>query len=104
MTLASAPRESAAERVVAVLMVALFWAAFGCLAAGLALWLLNGIATDAGNLLRFGLVGLLAMPILRLAAIFASAVRERDWVTLGATAAVVTILLALTIRDATRLQ
>ena len=95
---------SAFERSVSVLMLGVFWAAFGCLAAGLTVWLSMPAATLGMNLLTTGLVGLLAMPLLRLTETIASAARSRDWMTMAATLAVLGILFALTLRDAARLK
>jgi uncharacterized membrane protein len=89
-----------AERVLSRLMLGLFWAAFACLAAGLALWLSHTADARALILLTAGLMGLLAMPLLKLVAIMVSAAAARDRLTLGATIAVMVILGALTLRDA----
>ena len=94
------PLESTFERAVGRVMLIAFWTAFTTLAAGLLLWLARP-SSDAGTIgLSAGLLGLLTMPLLRLAAVVATAARERDWVTLGSTLLVLGILLALTIRDA----
>jgi uncharacterized membrane protein len=53
-------------------------------------------------LLDAGLAGLLSLPVLRLVAAIVSAARTRDWTTLAATLAVLVILFALTLRDASR--
>jgi hypothetical protein len=96
----AAPGTSRAELAIVLISLAVFWTAFLCLAAGLALWMTVPAATPAGGLLAAGFAGLLALPLLRLAAAIASAVDDRDWVTLAATLAVLAILLALTLRDA----
>ena len=83
-------------------MQALFLGAMACLAAGVVLWLVRPGSGLAASLLAIGLLGLLAMPILKLVAILVTSARERDWVTLAATLAVMAILFALTIRDASR--
>lgn len=83
-------------------MLAVFWAAFGLLAAGLSLWLAFGDRAPAPRALTAGLMGLFAMPLLRLAVTIASAIRTRDRILLLSTLAVLAILLALTIRDAAR--
>lgn len=96
--------ESPVERVLSAVMLVVFGCAFAALAAGLALWVWQPHG-DAGALtLAAGLLGLLLMPILRLAAAIATAIRERDWLTLGATLAVLGILCALTLRDAASLK
>ena len=81
-------------------MLVAFWMAFTALAAGLALWIAVP-ASDAGALcLTAGLLGLLLMPMLRLAWALATAIRQRDWLMFMATLAVLAILGALTLRDA----
>ena len=96
----SSADESAVERLLSMLMLAVFWSSFACLAGGLALWVANH-SSDAGPLLLVGgLLGLLVMPLLRLAAALAASIRERDWLTLAATLSVLMILFALTLRDA----
>jgi hypothetical protein len=95
---------SAFERIVSVVMLGMFWAAFSCLAVGLTWWLVIPTATLGMNLLTVGLVGLLVMPLLRLVETIASAARTRDWMTVAATLAVLAILFALTLRDASRLR
>ena len=92
--------ESGLERVASLVMVVLFWAAFGCLAAGLALWLVDPVGRPGALLLVAGLMGLLTIPIVRLLGVVATSLRQRDWVTLWATLAVMAILFALTLRDA----
>jgi hypothetical protein len=92
--------ESAAERLLTVVILAVFWSAFTCLAAGLAYWLAAPAATAATHLLEAGMAGLLALPVLRLLTAVASAARTRDWMTMGATVVVLMILFALTLRDA----
>ena len=68
------------------------------LAVGLALWIAVP-ASDAGALcLSGGLLGLLLMPLLRLASTLATAIRRRDWLLFMATLAVLAILGALTLR------
>lgn len=91
---------SLAERALTLISLTVFWAAFLCLAAGLALWTTVPAAPTAGGLLAAGFAGLLSLPLLRLASAIASALHTRDWVTLAATLAVLAILLALTLRDA----
>jgi len=91
---------SAVERILSVLALAVFWAAFLCLAAGLVGWLSFPAHPSGQVLLTAGLTGLLAMPILRLVTAIAEAARARDWILLGATLAVMAILCALTLRDA----
>ena len=92
--------ESSLERVTAAVMLVAFWMAFTTLAVGLALWVAVP-ASDAGGLcLSGGLLGLLLMPLLRLAWTLATAIRRRDWLMFTATLAVLAILGALTLRDA----
>jgi hypothetical protein len=95
-----AAHDTIAERALSLLMLAVFRAAFACLATGLVVWLSHTADATALRLLTAGLIGLLAMPMLKLLAIVASALASRDWLTLGATLAVIVILLALTLRDA----
>jgi hypothetical protein len=94
------PDESSFERIFAAVILVAFWVAFTTLAAGLLLWLAVP-ASDAGAVcLSAGLIGLLAMPLLRLVWAVATAIRQRDWLMLGATVMVLVILTALTLRDA----
>ena len=95
--------ESIPERALSTLMLAFFWIAFAGLTAGLILWLAAPAAAAGRHLLTAGLAGLIAMPILRLLAVTATAMRTRDHVLLSATLAVIAILFALTLRDAARL-
>jgi hypothetical protein len=96
----SANDESSFERVTAAVMLVAFWVAFAMLAAGLALWIAMP-ASDAGALyLSAGLLGLLLMPLLRLASTLATAIRRSDWLLFMSTLAVLAILCALTLRDA----
>jgi hypothetical protein len=94
--------ESPAERAITVVMLAVFWASFLGLGAGLALWLAVPAPSPGSTLLNAGLAGLLALPVLRLLGAIASAARTRDWTTMAATVAVLAILFALTLRDASR--
>ena len=91
--------ESAFERVLAVVMIAVFWTAFTCLAAGLGLWLLPGGADTGAQVLRAGVIVLLSLPALRLASVIVTAARDRDGLTVAATVVVLLILAALTLRD-----
>ena len=92
--------ESGLERVTSALMLVAFWVAFATLAVGLALWIAVP-TSDAGALcLSGGLLGLLLMPLLRLASTLATAIRRRDWLLFMATLAVLAILGALTLRHA----
>jgi Protein of unknown function (DUF1634) len=96
--------ESSFERIVSALMLAVFWAAFSGLGAGLVLWL-AAPASDAGALaMAAGLLGLLLMPMLRVVWAMATALAVRDWLMLGATVTVLAILIALTLRDAATLE
>jgi hypothetical protein len=102
VTTATPPPESSFERIVSSLMVVVFWTSFSALGAGLILWL-AAPATDAGALaMAAGLLGLLLMPMLRVVWALATALAVRDWLMLGATLAVLAILVALTLRDAAR--
>ena len=104
MTTNATTVETSFERIVSALMVVVFWIAFSALGAGLALWLATS-ATDTGDVaMAAGLLGLLLMPILRVVWAMATAVARRDWLMLGATVAVLVILIALTLRDAARLE
>jgi hypothetical protein len=92
--------ESSVERVTGAVMLVAFWTSFVLLAAGLAAWVARP-ANDTGALgLSAGLLGLLLIPLLRLAWTLATAIRQRDWLLLMATLAVLAILGALTLRDA----
>lgn len=102
MTASPVRNPSIVERLLAALMLALLRASFACLAAGLVLWLANRQA-PAAHVLTAGLLALLAIPLFKVVAVMVSAARERDWLTCGATLAVLVILVALTIRDAARL-
>jgi hypothetical protein len=98
------PEQSRLERVLSPALVVVFWTALVCLAAGLGLWAGVPAARLGGRLLTAGLLALLTMPILRLTAIVATAARERDWLLVASTLAVLTILVALTLRDASALR
>jgi hypothetical protein len=96
----STSEESSFERVTGAVMLVAFWVAVGTLAAGLALSIALP-ASDSGALcLSAGLLGLLLMPLLRLAWTLATAIRRRDWLLFMSTLAVLAILGALTLRDA----
>ena len=100
----TSPSESSFERIVSALMLVVFWTSFSALGAGLILWL-AAPATDAGALaMAAGLLGLLLMPMLRVVWALATALAVRDWLMLGATLAVLAILIALTLRDAARVE
>lgn len=88
------------ESILSFLMRAVFWGAFACIAVGLGLWLSHADDATALILLTSGLIGLLTMPLLKLVSILVSAAAGRDWLTVGATIAVMIILGALTVRDA----
>ena len=99
MTTNATPVETSFERIVSVLMLLVFWSAFSALGAGLVLWLATS-ATDTGAIaMAAGLLGLLLLPILRVVWAMATALARRDWLMLGATLAVLAILIALTLRD-----
>ena len=89
-----------AERILARAILGAFWIAFSALASGLVLWVSQQPHAAGNRLLTSGLLGLLVIPLLRVAAAIASAVRTRDRVTIAAALAVLAILLALTLRDA----
>lgn len=95
--------DSSVERIISAVMLAVFWAAFTALAAGLTLWL-SLPSSDRGALaLAGGLLGLILMPLLRVVSTLATAAARRDWLMLTATMIVLAILIALTLRDAARL-
>jgi hypothetical protein len=96
--------ESGVERALSLLTLAVFWAAFICLAAGLMIWLTVPAGTPGPAFLATGFVGLLVLPMLRLGAAMVSAAGTRDWITLTAALAVLAILCALTLRDAATLR
>ena len=98
--MSTAPQESAIERLAAASMLVVFWAAFASLAAGLLLWVMRHDSEWGALLLTGGLLGLMVLPTLRLVAAIATASRERDWLTLWSTLAVLALLGALTLRDA----
>ena len=100
----TSPSESSFERIVSALMLVVFWTSFSALGAGLILWL-AAPATDAGALaMAAGLLGLLLLPMLRVVWALATALAVRDWLMLGATLAVLAILIALTLLDAARVE
>jgi hypothetical protein len=94
--------ESSVERVTGRVMLAAFWMSFGLLAGGLALWIAQPASDRAALSLSAGLLGLLLIPLLRLASTLATAIRQRDWLLLMATLAVLGILVLLTLREAAR--
>lgn len=104
MTASATTSEWFLERVLAAVMLAVFWAAFSSLAAGLMLSVWHPRDDLGAELLNAGLLALLTMPILRLLTAVVSAARCRDWLTMGATLAVLGILFALTLRDAVRFR
>jgi uncharacterized membrane protein len=63
----------------------------GSLAIGLACWLAG---VEGTRLLNFGLITLLATPMLRVAVSFLEAIRLRDWFFVGATLTVLLLLSA----------
>jgi uncharacterized membrane protein len=79
------------EGLLGRLMLAGVMLSAASLAIGLALWLAAGEGT---RLLNFGLIVLLATPMLRVAVSFLEAVRLRDWFFVGATLTVVLLLSA----------
>ena len=91
---------SSAERTISIIMRMVFWAAFVALIGGLTRWATEPADAPANALLTYGLLTLLAIPLLRLASAIATAWRTRDWTTIAAALAVLGILLALTLRDA----
>ena len=92
--------ERVAEHIVGAVMLIVFWVAFACLGSGLVLWARNHASDTAALLLTAGLISLMLLPMLRLIEAVAASRRERDWLTLGSTVAVLVILCALTLRDA----
>ena len=92
--------DSIVERFVGLTILVVFWAAFGSLAVGLAVWTRDHSSEPAALMLGGGLIGLMALPGLRLVAVLAAAHRERDQMLLASTLAVLAILIALTLRDA----
>ena len=95
--------ESSFERIIEALMLIVFWIAFTTLGVGLVLWLAFPASDTGMTSLAAGLLGLLLMPLLRLVWALAAAIKQRDWLMLGATLIVMGILLALTLRDAVRI-
>ena len=88
------------ERALDAALLTAFRLALVCMVAGLT-WTLSAPADVRGAyVLTAGLLALMATPALRLLSILAAATRDRDWVTFGATVAVIVILVALTLRDA----
>lgn len=67
-----------------------------CLAAGLVLWMLQGPTSLSNIALTFGLVVLMATPIMRVVVSLVAYVRMRDWFFV-ATTVVVFVLLAVTV-------
>ena len=92
--------DSSFERIVSAVMVVVFWVSFAALAGGLLLWLRTPASGTAALALAWGLLGLLLIPLLRVICAIATAAAHRDRVMLAATLAVLAILLALTLRDA----
>jgi hypothetical protein len=92
--------DSPLERLLARILLVVFWVAFSSLGVGLAAWLADPAGPHAARILTAGLFGLLSMPLLRTAAILVTAARRRDAITFTATLAVLAILIALTLRDA----
>jgi Protein of unknown function (DUF1634) len=104
MTTNAQAAETSFERIVSTLLLVVFWIAFSALGGGLILWLATP-ATDTGAVaMTAGLLGLLLIPILRVVWAMATALARRDWLMLGATLTVLAILIALTLRDAARVQ
>jgi hypothetical protein len=85
------------ERLLSRLMLAGVWSASLFLAVGLVTWLSDPAAGAAGTLLRYGLLVLMATPMLRVALSVVEAARQRDWFSLAATFAVLAILLTGTL-------
>ena len=98
--MSTASSESTLERIADASMLVIFWAAFASLATGLWLWVMRHDSESGALLLTGGLLGLMVLPTLRLVAAIATATRERDWLTLWSTLAVLALLGALTLRDA----
>lgn len=92
--------DTAASRAFSALMFGLLVMSGAGLLSGLVLWLVHPHGAPASVLLTSGLIGLLAIPVVKLVAVLVAAAGDRDWLTLGATLAVIVILFALTLRDA----
>jgi hypothetical protein len=85
------------ERSLARLMLAGVTSASLLLGTGLVLWLGAGDTRTSGTILRAGLFVLMATPMLRVALSVAESIRQRDWLGVAATLAVLVILLAGTV-------
>lgn len=96
--------ETSFERIASALLLVAFWTAFSALGAGLILWFATPAIDTGAIAMTAGLLGLLLIPMLRVVWAMATALARRDWLMLGATLAVLAILLALTLRDAARVE
>jgi uncharacterized membrane protein len=85
------------ERALSRLMLAGVWSASLFLGLGVLLWLGASTRAASAALLRIGLFILMGTPMLRVALSVAESVRQRDWLGLAATLAVLVILLAGTV-------
>jgi hypothetical protein len=88
------------ERALRWLMLAGVATAAALLFAGLMYALIQGASANNNRLLVVGLIVLMATPLLRVALSCVEASRQRDWLLVWATLAVLVILIAGTLRDA----
>lgn len=80
------------ERTLVRAMLAGVWISSILLTAGLALLLFASASSAPDGLLRWGLLVLMATPVLRVILSIAEAIRQRDWFWLWTTVAVAVIL------------
>ena len=80
------------ERTLTRTMLAGVWISSALLAAGLVTLLAFGHSRAGDGLLRFGLLTLMATPVLRVMLSIVEALRQRDWFWVWTTAAVVVVL------------
>ena len=80
------------ERTLVRAMLAGVWISSILLSAGLALLLFARASSASDDLLRWGLLVLMATPVLRVVLSIAEATRQRDWFWLWTTVAVAVIL------------
>ncbi len=87
-------RESLArfERTLTSAMFVGVWISSILLAAGLTMLLVYGESQKEDEFLRFGLITLMATPVLRVLLSVIEALRQRDWFWVWTTAAVVVVL------------
>jgi hypothetical protein len=96
--------ETSFERILSALLLVVFWTAFSALGVGLILWLAMPAIDTGAVAMTAGLLGLLLIPMLRVVWAMATALARRDWLMLAATLTVLAILIALTLRDAARVE